>query len=151
MSASESVTTGVWISERAEDTFDVGLKIGESLTGGEIFLLEGTLGAGKTVFVKGLATALGLDADEVTSPTFTLVNRYDAGRLTLYHLDLYRLDDGAEAAHAVGLEEILSDERAVVIIEWAERIGRYPLPSPIWGVRIEGDGEDSRRITVLRG
>jgi tRNA threonylcarbamoyladenosine biosynthesis protein TsaE len=150
MEASERVPVGEWASQSAEETFALGERVGGSLAGGEILLLEGALGAGKTVFAKGLAAGLGVDPDEVTSPSFTLVNRYDGASLTLYHLDLYRLDEGAQAAHAVGLEEILSDERAVVVIEWAERLGRYPLPSTLWRVRIEGDGEDVRRITVER-
>jgi tRNA threonylcarbamoyladenosine biosynthesis protein TsaE len=110
-------------------------------------LLDGPLGAGKTVFVKGIAAALGIDETEVTSPSFTLVNRY-AGRLTLYHLDLYRLPEGPAAAHAVELDELLSDERACIIIEWAARMGRYRLPPPVWRISITGDGEDPRRIRI---
>lgn len=148
--ATEGVPAGEWASKNAEETFALGERVGNGLMGGELLLLEGALGAGKTVFAKGLAAAVGVDPDEVTSPSFTLVNRYDGASLTLYHLDLYRLDEGAQAAHAVGLEEILADERAVVVIEWAERLGRYPLPAPLWRVRIEGDGEDVRRIRIER-
>ncbi len=153
MSAStpdETVQTGEWISRAPEETFEAGRRAGARLAGGEILLLSGALGAGKTVFVKGLAAALGADTDEVTSPSFTLVNRYDDGRLVLYHLDLYRLDEGARAAHAVDLDELLADESSVIVIEWAERMGRYPLPPSTWRVRIEGDGEEPRRITVSR-
>ena len=146
----ETVPTGVWESHSAEDTFAVGAAVGERLSGGEILLLHGALGAGKTVFVKGVAAGLGLDVEEVTSPSFTLVNRYDGGRLTLYHIDLYRLDEGAAAAHAVDLDELLADERAVLAVEWAERMGRYPLPAGVWHVRIEGDGDDPRRISVTQ-
>jgi tRNA threonylcarbamoyladenosine biosynthesis protein TsaE len=124
--------------------------MGAQLVGGEIILLDGALGAGKTIFAKGIASALSIDTDEVTSPSFTLVNRYDEGRLTLYHLDLYRLNEGASAAHAVDLDELLTDESAVIIIEWAERMGRYPLPQPVWGVSIKGDGEEPRDIIVSR-
>jgi tRNA threonylcarbamoyladenosine biosynthesis protein TsaE len=99
--------------------------------------------------VKGIATALGLDQEEVTSPSFTLVNPH-RGRLLLYHIDLYRLDSGASAAHAVDLDEILTDEKAVVIIEWAERLGHYPLPSNLWQILIEGDGDEPRRISISR-
>ncbi len=141
---------GVWTTESPDETFEVGRALGEKLSGGEILLLGGPLGAGKTVFVKGLASGLGVDPEEVSSPSFTLVNRYDEGRLVLYHLDLYRLAEGAAAAHAVDLEELLSDERAVIVIEWAERMGRYPLPeSGVWRVQIEGDGEEPRRITLF--
>jgi tRNA threonylcarbamoyladenosine biosynthesis protein TsaE len=138
---------GEWSCPDPEDTFRLGALFGNSLVGGEIILLEGSLGAGKTLFVKGIASSLDIDTEEVTSPSFTLVNPH-AGRLKLYHLDLYRLDEGAQAAHAVDLDELLMDERAVICIEWAERMGRYPLPSPVWRVSIQGDGEDARRISI---
>lgn len=143
-----SVTTGRWTSRSPEETFELGARTGEQFTGGEIILLDGALGAGKTIFAKGIASALSIDTDEVTSPSFTLVNRYDEGRLTLFHIDLYRLNEGASAAHAVDLDELLTDERAVIIIEWAERMGRYPLPQPVWRVSITGDGEEAREIVI---
>ena len=143
-----SVPTGTWTSRGAEETFDVGRRVGERLQGGEVLLLSGPLGAGKTVFTKGLAAGLGLDPAEVSSPSFTLVNRHGEGRLVLFHLDLYRLAEGHGAAHAVELDELLSDERAVIVIEWAERMGRYRLPPNTWRVHIDGDGEDPRRINV---
>jgi tRNA threonylcarbamoyladenosine biosynthesis protein TsaE len=121
--------------------------VGAHLQGGEIILLDGGLGAGKTVFAKGIAFALEIAEDEVTSPSFTLVNIYE-GRLKLYHLDLYRLDEGATAAHAVDLDELLTDERAVFLIEWGERMGLYPLPPPVWRVSITGDGEEPREIVI---
>ena len=112
--------------------------------------MSGALGAGKTVLVKGIAHALGVDEEDVTSPSFTLVNPYD-GRLRVYHIDLYRLDEGASAAHAVDLDEILTDENAVVIIEWAERLGHYPLPNQsVWRISITGDGEEPRRILIKK-
>lgn len=143
-----TVPTGRWTSYSPEETFELGERVGSSLAGGEIILLDGALGAGKTIFTKGLAQALSIDTDEVTSPSFTLVNRYDEGRLTLYHIDLYRLNEGASAAHAVDLDELLTDERAVIIIEWAERMGRYPLPSPVWRVTMTGDGDEPREIVI---
>jgi tRNA threonylcarbamoyladenosine biosynthesis protein TsaE len=153
MSAStvhEPLPSGVWISENPDSTFELGRTFGARLTGGEVILLSGPLGAGKTVFVKGIADAVGIDVDEVTSPSFTLVNRHEGGRVLLYHLDLYRLDEGFEAAHAVDLDELLADENAVIIVEWAERMGPYRLPSTTWRVTITGDGEEPRRITVWR-
>jgi tRNA threonylcarbamoyladenosine biosynthesis protein TsaE len=147
---SATIQTGEWTSRGPEETFEAGRRVGERLRGGEILLLGGPLGAGKTVFVKGLAAGLGLDPAEVSSPSFTLVNRHAEGRLLLYHIDLYRLAEGATSAHAVDLDELLADERAVVVIEWAERMGRYPLPSPVWRVLIEGDGEEPRRIRIAR-
>jgi tRNA threonylcarbamoyladenosine biosynthesis protein TsaE len=148
--AHEPIPVGEWTSRSPEETFALGREIGARLAGGEVLLLSGPLGAGKTVFVKGLASALGVDADEVSSPSFTLVNRYDEGRLVVYHIDLYRLDEGASAAHAVDLDELLAEERAVIVVEWAERMGRYPLNAPAWRVAIEGDGDAPRRIRVSR-
>jgi tRNA threonylcarbamoyladenosine biosynthesis protein TsaE len=140
---------GEWTCRSPDETFRLGAHLGNFLTGGEILLLEGSLGAGKTIFVKGIASALDIDPEEVTSPSFTLVNPHE-GRLMLYHIDLYRLDEGAQAAHAVDLDELLSDEHAVICIEWAERMGSYPLPSPVWCVSIQGDGEEPRRINILQ-
>lgn len=141
------IPTSEWTSNSAAETFDLGERIGSHLTGGEILLLSGSLGAGKTVFVKGVAASLGIDSEEVTSPSFTLVNPYDA-RLRLYHLDLYRLDEGASAAHAVDLDELLTDEQAVIVIEWAERLGGYHLPASVWQIKISGDGDDPRMISI---
>ncbi len=150
MQATETVPLGHWTSGSPEETFDLGARIGSRLSGGEILLLDGPLGAGKTIFAKGLAHALGIDTDEVTSPSFTLVNIYDDGRLKLYHMDLYRLSEGAASAHAVDLDELLTDEGAVFVIEWAERMGRYPLPPPAWRISIAGDGDAPRDINVSR-
>src|SRR5438046_8482181 len=136
------------VSNSERETFDIGVRIGNQLSGGDIILLNGRLGAGKTILVKGIAHALGIDEQEVTSPSFTLVNPH-RGRLLLYHIDLYRLDEGASAAHAVDLDEIMTDENAVVIIEWAERLGHYPLPNQsVWRISITGDGEEPRRILI---
>ena len=138
-------STDQWLSNSPTETFDLGNRVGQHLIGGEILLLTGPLGAGKTIFVKGIASALGIDPEEVTSPSFTLVNPYD-GRLSLYHIDLYRLDEGASAAHAVDLDELLANEKAVIVIEWADRLGSYPLPSNVWRIAISGDGDDPRML-----
>ncbi len=145
--ATQSIPIGEFVSNNEQETFDLGVRIGQQLRGGEILLLNGSLGAGKTVFVKGMAQALDVDEDDVSSPSFTLVNPYQ-GRLLLYHIDLYRLDEGASAAHAVDLDELLSDEEAVTIIEWAERMGRYPLPPEAWSISITGDGDAPRKISI---
>jgi tRNA threonylcarbamoyladenosine biosynthesis protein TsaE len=142
-----AIPTGRWTSQSPEETFELGAHTGAHLLGGEIILLDGALGAGKTIFAKGVAAALEIDVDEVTSPSFTLVNIYE-GRLKVYHLDLYRLSEGAAAAHAVDLDELLTDETAVFLIEWAERMGRYPLPPPVWRVAMTGDGDEPRDIQI---
>lgn len=143
------IPEGEFVSSSPDETFKYGRELGARLEGGEILLLSGPLGAGKTIFVKGICSALGVDEEEVTSPSFTLVNPYD-GRLRLYHLDLYRLDEGASAAHAVDLDELLSDERAVIVIEWAERMRNYPLPANVWRISLSGDGDSPRHIRVIR-
>jgi len=136
-----------FVSTSPEQTFNYGHELGSQLAGGEILLLSGPLGAGKTIFVKGICAALDIAQDEVTSPSFTLVNPY-AGRLQLYHIDLYRLDEGASAAHAVDLDELLSDERAVIVIEWAERMGNYHLPPNVFRISLSGDGDSPRHIRI---
>lgn len=142
-----NIQTGRWSTHNAGETFDLGKRLGAQLSGGEIILLDGPLGAGKTVFVKGLAAALDFDPEEVTSPSFTLVNIYP-GRRPLIHIDLYRLEEGASAAHAVDLEELLADESAVVVIEWGERLGRYPLPANVLRMFFRGDGDEVRTISI---
>ena len=145
--AAQSIPTGEFLTINESETFELGIRIGQQLVGGEVLLLTGSLGAGKTVLVKGIAQALAVNEEDVTSPSFTLVNSY-AGRLLLYHIDLYRLDEGASAAHAVDLDELLSDEEAVIVIEWAERMGRYHLPPETWRILIIGDGDAPRTISL---
>src|ERR1051325_1852236 len=147
--SASSIREGEFVSSSPEETFNYGYQLGSRLSGGEILLLSGPLGAGKTILVKGICAALGIDEEEVTSPSFTLVNPY-SGRLQLYHIDLYRLDEGARAAHAVDLDELLSDERAVIVIEWAERMGNYHLPPNVWRITLTGDGASPRHISVAR-
>jgi tRNA threonylcarbamoyladenosine biosynthesis protein TsaE len=142
-----TIPLGEFLSQNEQETFDLGARIGRQLAGGEILLLSGSLGAGKTMLVKGIASALGVDEDDVSSPSFTLVNPYE-GRLRLYHIDLYRLDAGSSAAHAVDLDDLLSDEAAVIAIEWAERIQNYPLPPNAWTISILGDGNSPRTISL---
>ena len=130
------------------ETFGLGERLGETLSGGEVILLSGGLGAGKTLLAKGVLKGLDFDPREVTSPSFTLVNLYKTAKYDVYHIDLWRLDEGSDIAFAVGLSEILEDEKAVVIIEWAERLGAYPFSSTVIQVKIEGDGDQPRAITV---
>ena len=139
------MTTPETVSTNSElETFAVGEKVAATLEPGMFVLLHGDLGAGKTAFVRGMAAGLGANPDDVSSPTFVLIQHYK-GRVPLVHVDLYRLDTSA-AVDDLGLEELASG--AVVAIEWAER-----LPRPIDGsvtVRIADSGNDSRRITIER-
>lgn len=135
------MTTEV-LSESEAATEAAGERLGSSLAAGDVVLLYGDLGAGKTAFVRGLARGLGADPADVSSPTFTIVQEY-AGRLTLYHVDLYRLEE--REVDDLGLEELVLGE-GVVAIEWAERWrGR---PDDVIEVRLEHAGEDGRSIRV---
>ena len=115
------------------------------LRAGDVVLLRGDLGAGKTVFVKGLAAGLGLDPDAVTSPTFTLVHQYHGGRLPLVHLDLYRIE--RIELDEVGFDAALA-EAGVLVVEWAERLAR-PVAGAIT-VSIRDRGGDEREIVIER-
>jgi tRNA threonylcarbamoyladenosine biosynthesis protein TsaE len=127
------------------ETWEFARRLAETLPPPRQFLLCGELGAGKTHFAKGLASGYGIeDDDDVTSPTFTLVNRY-TGRVPVYHVDLYRIESGDFTG--LGLEEIFDDTGAVAIIEWAERLGDLAPPD---AVRIDLTYVDAttRRIEV---
>ncbi len=142
---SEKLITGNYVCKTQNKTFKLGEKIGKSLHGVEILLLEGGLGAGKTLLTKGILSALDYDIDEVTSPSFSLVNRYDS-KFTVYHLDLWRIEKNA--AFAVGLDEMLDDENCVIIIEWSERLENLDFERKTYKIKIEGDGVDSRKIEI---
>ena len=131
------------------DTFALGERLGRSLHGGDLVLLYGGLGAGKTLLTKGILNALDFDIDEVTSPSFTLVNLYKTASFDVYHIDLWRLDGPGDAASVVGLEEILENEKAVTIIEWADRLGDVSFPNKTICVKINGDGDEPREIQLI--
>jgi tRNA threonylcarbamoyladenosine biosynthesis protein TsaE len=128
-----------------EETAAVGRDLAASLRADDVVLLYGDLGAGKTVFVRGLAEGLGVNRDEVSSPTFTLIQEYRGGRLVLFHVDLYRLDDPREIDD-LGLDEIAAD--GVLAIEWADK---HPLPPQRFvRVSIEHAGETQRRVVITK-
>ena len=115
---------------------------------GDLIVLLGDLGAGKTAFVKGLVAALG-SPDPVTSPTFTIAQRYDGGRLTVHHLDAYRLA-GPEEAADLALDELLDDD-AVTVIEWGDRLqGILPVDRLEIAIAF-GAGDDDRVLTIEAG
>jgi tRNA threonylcarbamoyladenosine biosynthesis protein TsaE len=130
------------ITASEEETEAAGERLGQTLGSGDVVLLYGDLGAGKTAFVRGLAGGLGANREDVSSPTFTLVQEY-RGRLTLFHVDLYRLEE--REVDDLGLEELVLGD-GVVAIEWAERWrGR---PDDVIEVRLEEAGEERRRISI---
>lgn len=136
---------GEFKTRSADETFELGRRVGEQLNDRAVILLKGDLGAGKTVFAKGVAAGLGIDAADVTSPSFTLINVHD-GRLRLYHIDLYRLESSSRVD--LGLEEILEDERGIVMIEWAERLKFAPESSIEVEISYLSDSE--RKISVAK-
>lgn len=135
--------TKTYITHSETETANVGFELAPLLPEGSVLLLFGDLGAGKTVFVRGLAEALGVDRDRVSSPTFTLMQEYRGGRLPLFHVDLYRLDDPREIDD-LGLEDVASD--GVLAIEWAEKMAQPP-PNAI-RVSLEQTGDIERTITI---
>jgi tRNA threonylcarbamoyladenosine biosynthesis protein TsaE len=134
------------ITKDPEETFILGREIAKTLETGDLVLLYGGLGAGKTLLTKGILSGLEYDIDEVTSPSFTLVNLYKTLRFDVYHIDLWRINAGANAAAGVGLDEILEAENAVTIIEWADRLGDKSFENRTIRIDIEGDGDEPRRI-----
>jgi tRNA threonylcarbamoyladenosine biosynthesis protein TsaE len=133
----------VLITQSEAETVDAGRRLGLVLELGAIVLLSGDLGAGKTAFVRGLATGLGLDPLEVSSPTFTLIHEYRGGRLLLHHVDLYRLEP--REVDDLGLDD-LTLEGGITAIEWPDRLPR-PLAGSIT-VRIEHGEGSTRTITM---
>lgn len=132
------------ITTHSEDeTAAVGRELAATLSAGDVLLLYGDLGAGKTAFVRGLAEGLGVERDEVSSPTFTLIQEYRGGRLPLFHVDLYRIEDPREFDE-LGLDEIAED--GVLAIEWAEKMRDVRLGAIT--VRIEHGIGDTRVIRI---
>ena len=135
-----------FVSRGPDETRACGARLASGLVGGEVVALEGPLGAGKTQFVKGLAAGLGVAPEEpVVSPTFVLVREYE-GRLKLYHIDAYRLASTDELL-AIGFDELRSDARGVVAIEWADRVPEAIPPEAII-VRLEHAGESERVVRL---
>jgi tRNA threonylcarbamoyladenosine biosynthesis protein TsaE len=127
-----------------EATQAAGKQLGATLTVGDCIALVGELGAGKTMFVRGLAEGLGCDVQLVSSPTYVLCQEYP-GRLPLFHIDLYRMSDAAAELADLGIEDMLAE--GVVVIEWADR-APDAMPQPHRTVHIEHTGDISRRLSV---
>jgi tRNA threonylcarbamoyladenosine biosynthesis protein TsaE len=127
------------VTSSEAETAAVGRELASGLSAGSIVLLFGDLGAGKTALVRGLAEGLGVGPEEVSSPTFTIMQEYRGGRLPLYHVDLYRLDDPREVEE-LGLDELTAD--GVLALEWADKL--VQLKTGAINIRIQ-DGDDDRR------
>ena len=130
-----------------KETFQIAKELAENAQAGDVYCLSGDLGVGKTVFTKGFAAGLGI-TEPVSSPTFTIVQIYEEGRLPLYHFDVYRIED-IEEMEEIGYEDCFYGE-GVCLVEWAELIKEI-LPENRREIRIEKDldkGFDYRRITI---
>ena len=132
------------VTRSEAETTALGRSLAADLRRGDVVLLEGVLGAGKTALARGLAAGLGVPEEEVRSPTFTLVNPY-AGRLPVYHVDLYRIVTPRDLDE-LGLEEILGTD-GVAIVEWAERLHRWRPPHALV-IRFEDRGGSERAVVI---
>lgn len=141
------MTTGRFETSSEDETRAVARDLAAGLSAGATILLTGDLGAGKTAFVRGLAEGLGIDPDEVTSPTFTLVHEYCGGRLPLVHLDLYRLDRAN--LDEIGLDADLA-VAGVLAIEWADRLSRLPPGAIRVHLQLQDADEKCRAIDVAQ-
>ena len=135
-----------FITHSPEETERVGAALGRVIPAGTVIAYEGDLGAGKTAFTRGLARGLGC-AEQVTSPTYTIVNEYLSGRCPLFHFDMYRLRS-ADDLWDIGWEDYL-DRNGVCAVEWSENV-RDALEDPVI-VRIEKLGDETRRVTMEGG
>ena len=135
----------ILLSHSENETFEFGRQLARSLRAPVRILLVGDLGAGKTTLTRGLASGFGVeDPGEVSSPTFTLINRY-RGAGPVFHVDLYRIGEGE--THDLGLDDLLDDPASIVIIEWAERLGDVDLDGA-YRIRLEYVDARTRRIEV---
>ncbi len=138
-----------YITDSYEETEKVAAEFARGLKGGEVIAMYGDLGAGKTAFVRGMARALGIQ-DHITSPTFTILNVYEGGRLPLYHFDVYRIADPDEM-YEIGYEDYIGSD-GVAVIEWAELIDDI-LPDEYIRIDIRRDSlddDDHREISIGR-
>lgn len=138
---------GVYESNSPEETFELGKKLGEEAMPGMVVALSGDLGVGKTLFTQGVARGLGIDGP-VNSPTFTILQVYENGRIPFYHFDVYRIAD-SEEMDEIGFDDYVYGE-GISLIEWAELIEEI-LPEDLIRITIEKDlekGFDYRKITV---
>ena len=137
-----------YTTNSAEETIALGRRLAKEMSPPKLVLLRGDLGAGKTTMVKGIAEAFeAASQDDVTSPTFTLIHEYRGPEVSVYHIDLYRIETERELA-TLGLEELIADERNVVLIEWGEKFPRLVSERDM-EIAIERTGEEERRVVVV--
>jgi len=129
----------------AEETRALGEKLSKRLQPGDVVVLEGELGAGKSELARGIARGLGVK-ETVTSPSFTILNVYESGRIPLYHFDWYRLES-AEELYELGMDEYLGGD-GIAVVEWAERCPEV-VPDGAMRIRIDVEGEEQRMITGI--
>lgn len=132
------------ITKNTEDTINLGEKIGRTVSPGAVIALFGELGAGKTTLVQGIAKGLGI-SDHVTSPSFVLISEFK-GRIDLCHIDFYRMEDESQIEE-LGIDDYLSKENAISVIEWAEKMGGL-LPEDSIKIKIEPISENERRFFI---
>lgn len=136
-------------TKSSSETEALGIRLACALTGGMVITLAGELGAGKTVFVRGIACGLNMPPGVVvTSPTYVLQHIYRGGRLTLYHIDAYRMVGGVSEFEASGLDECLKDDHGVVCLEWPERLPGVNWPEDYLAIQIEHADPQRRKITL---
>jgi tRNA threonylcarbamoyladenosine biosynthesis protein TsaE len=135
------------VTASAAETQAWGEDLASALCPGDVILLYGDLGAGKTCLVKGIASGLGIDPNRVHSPTFIMVNRYE-GRVLVHHVDLYRLEDGEDFAN-LGLDELFTGE-GITLVEWSERLPAAARPLPRLEIHLSHVGGDQRRLRLSR-
>ena len=134
-----------FVTHSREETAALGGRLADALKTGRVVAFTGDLGAGKTAFVSGMARALGVE-ERVTSPTFTIVNEYEGGRLPLFHFDMYRLGDADELFH-IGWEDYLA-RGGICAVEWSENVAEAIEPDAVRVSIVRGDGDDDRMITI---
>ena len=135
----------IFISSCEEETTSIATDFAKTVKKGEIILLNGDLGSGKSVFARGVIRAFGVKK-QIPSPTFTIVNEYDAESCKLYHFDMYRLEE-VEEAIAIGVDEIFEDLESIKLVEWPEKVWQI-IPNKVIKVNIEKIDDNTRKITI---
>jgi len=143
------MTTAEYTTNSADETIALGRKLAPTLKNARMVILRGDLGAGKTTLTKGIAEGLqAASQDDVTSPTFTLVHEYRGPDITLYHVDLYRIETDREL-DTLGLDELFTENGNLVLLEWGEKFPRFVQECDL-EIQIERQGDEQRRVLVKR-